>query len=381
MSESNTLSPDLKIQASTIFGDVLKHTADNFPIARYRPQFKSITGFYKPGVLDTSPYGTWPTADGIGTKPELAERLYDQNRNPEVFGTLPFDLYAMIDGDAARSGMQLLGIVQEFQFNKVNLDVVNVLAQGCKKACEAGRFALLNGETAQLGKKVGGYGETRINMGAVGTCLVIPEKMITGESLKPGQPIVAFRESSIRSNGLTLAKQIMENVYLQSHEIVTEPIPWHLDFPELTKELLRPSLLYGKVINEAQGWGDQAKKIEITGAAHITEGGVPGKLKRLLEPWGLGAHLTHYEGIFPDPRGIQELLKLAATLPSGEQLISDRLACETWNRGIGFIAVTKTFRDANLLRVTANSMGYHTATIGIITNDPVIEWRGHTWEY
>ena len=425
------LPPDQKGQASLAFGDIIVQTRENFPDPRYRPQVFLDTPQYHVYGINPHPHSIWVTADGIGTKPELAERL-GESGDYSYFEGLAFDTFAMIESDEARWGRFLLGIIQIIDTNTATPEMITALARGCKRACDEGRFALLNGETAELGSRVSGYGRSRLNWNAVGVSLVVPDKLILGQDLSAGQPIVALRETSIRSNGLTKARQILEAAYLQNqgfvnkqsyllwglstlratfledelikaidegvnvhqqfneaidrfnkrfgHDIVEQTLlPWHQLFPEVTSEILRPSVLYGKLINEAQGWVDGEKQVQIIAAAHISGGGIPEKVRRMLEMKRLGAHI---DAIFPDPKGVESLLQIAQTLPNeGQHLIDDRTACQQWNRGIGFVVVTKTTADAYDLIDMAKKMGYEAAVAGKILKEPKIEFRGHTWAY
>lgn len=423
------LSPDQKGQASLTLGEVIVQTRENFPDPRYRPQVELETSYYHRYGINPHPYRVWITADGIGTKPELAERLYYVDENPKHFEGLAYDIMAMIEGDVARFGGLLLGVAEIVDTNVSNPRVIAALARGAKAACDEGKFALLNGENAELGYRSSGYGETHVNWNAVGVYMVVPEKQILGTEIQPGQPIVALREKSIRSNGLTKARSILESAYLQktglgskegyflsrlsnfleyfihldTHGINPENqilqidtsrffnsiighgfseqilIPWHNSFPELTKELLKPSKMFIPLISTAQGWIDGEKLVDITGAAHISGGGIPEKVHRMLESTGLGAHI---DSVFPDPEAVIQLLEVARTLPQeGINLIDDRSACQQWNRGIGFAVVTRTVGDAKRLISLADELGYEAAMAGEILNEPKIDFRGHTWTY
>lgn len=439
----NELSPDQKGQASLTLGEVIQKTRQNFPDGRYHPSVYLDTPQYHIYGIDSTPYRIWVTADGIGTKPELAERLSEVNSrmsgepNYNRFGNLAYDTFAMIDGDEARFGRQLLGIANIIDMNEADPKVIFWLAVGARDACNVGRFALLNGETAELGYRSSGYGRTRVNWNAVGVSLIVPDKLILGQDLEVGQPLVAFREKSIRSNGLTRARAILEAAYIHEHgydskedyflsrlsrhvsevlnvdeenplnkeatenlaDSVASPdfvdfldktmghgfleqvlLPWHELDDMILYDLLEPSTLYGKVINEAQGWVDGKKQINITAAAHITGGGIPEKVKRMVEPQKLGAYI---EPVFPDPKAIRRLLEIADTLPewTRDELINDQVACQQWNRGIGFVVATKTEGDANKLVQIAEGLGYEAAVAGKITDKPQIEFRGHTWTY
>lgn len=438
----NELSPDQKGQASLTLGEVIQTTRQNFPDSRYHPNIYLDTPQYHIYGIDPSPYQIWVTADGIGTKPELAERWSMINSlggtpNYRCFGNLAFDTFAMIDGDEARFGRQLLGIANILDMNEVDPQAIFWLAVGAKNACDTGRFALLNGETAELGYRSSGYGKIRVNWNAVGVSLIVPDKLILGQELEAGQPLVVFREKSIRSNGLTRARAILEAAFIHKrgyqskenfflrhlyHHVnevlntdeenplnkeatrgladsVASPdflrfldqtmghpfleqvlLPWHELDERILDDLLEPSTLYGKVINEAQGWVGGKKQVNITAAAHITGGGIPEKVKRMVEPQKLGAYL---EPVFPDPKAIKRLFEIADTLPkwARNKLINDRIACQQWNRGIGFVVATKTKGDANKLVQIAEELGYEAAVAGRITDKPQIKFRGHTWAY
>lgn len=413
-----TLTNDEKSIASFEMGSVIRQTAGNFPDERFRPHLISDTGHYTIAGIDPSPYSIWVTADGVGTKPQLAEGLYAGNGDPGVFETLAFDTLAMIDGDEARFGRFMVGAVEILDLNSAkNVDAVRSLARALKNACDSGHFALLNGETAELGYRTSGYGETRLNWNAVGISLVVPRKLILGEKLAPGQPVVALREQSIRSNGITKAREILETAYLlsrgfqskeellgawfrdhgfkgNSSELLGELtrlsghdfpeqvlLPWPQAYPEIAKQILMPSRLYGPVIYEAQGGVDGPRVVDMVAAAHITGGGIPEKAKRMIEASGFGIHI---DPVFPDPESVQSLLSLADTFPPEirEKLeIDDASACRQWNRGIGFLVVAKDMSEARKLVDVADRSGYEAAVAGEIVEEPKITFRGHTWTY
>jgi len=415
------LTPDQKGSASRILGEAIVRTRNNFPDPRFWPEVFLDTPEYHLYGLKTHGHSFWATADGIGTKPELAERLYTLTKDPAYFQSLAFDTYAMIDGDEARFGRFLLGIVQIIDTSKANLDMILALEEGSEQACNEGQFALLNGETAELGYRVGGYGDTRLNWNAVGISLVNKRKLILGKKLKPNQPIVAIRERSIRSNGLTAAKKILEVNYLRargrttktgyfthlwttfleeelikgfdsrksiSEDTVTKAsikfdqavgvktfeqlqVPWHEQYPDITKELLRPSKLFGPLSYRLQGGVDGKREVELISAAHISGGGIPEKVRRMVQIKGLGAHI---EPVFPDPEGIRMLMEMPNS-------VNDLEACQIWNRGIGFVMVARNLGDADRAVQIARELGYEAAIAGEILAEPKIEFREHTWTY
>ena len=415
---TSPLSPDLKGQASTIMRDVVRRTRNNFPEARFRPiTFRETTNYTDLGI-DPSPYKFGGTADGTGTKPELAERLYNETQDPSYFEGLAFDTFATTDGDVARNGQFLVAILEVLDTNSAaDQKVIAALAKGAEEACNKGRFALLNGETAELGYRTSGYGDTRINWNAVGISIVNEEKLILGENLQPGQIVVTFRELSLRSNGYSYACAILEAAHLQQvgfgskeeaiaqflrqrgmqgndQEIMEDIkrlfghdaqeqvlIPWHQSFPEVTKQLLMPSYLYGPIIYDAQGGVEGERKVDMIAAAHISGGGVPEKGKRMVEPNGLGLAV---DAIFPDPKGVSSLLEIAERLPEEMRArikINDKTACEQWNRGIGFMVIVPNGEEAKKLIDIAGNHDCDAGIAGEVIDQPEIQFKGHTWSY
>jgi len=417
----NELFHDEKAQASITLGDVIRQTARNYPDSRFHPKIVAQTTHYTFAGIDPAPFSFWATADGVGTKPELAERLYTESLKnipaPEVFEGLAFDTLSMIDGDEARFGRYMVGAAEILDMNTADPEVISALARGLKAACDEGQFALLNGETAELGYRTSGYGNTRVNWNAVGISVFHPEKLLLGEKLREGQPIVAFREKSIRSNGLSLARRILETSFLSQngfrskedyllqkldeqgikidgsdigqvlndifgHDAMEQVLlPWHQIYPKITQELLMSSRLYGPIMYEAQGKIDEPRVIDLTAAGHISGGGVPEKARRMVERHGFGVAM---EPIFPDPTSVSDLLDLASELPEEvqEQLgVTERKASETWNRGIGFVMVTENMAQAENLVQLAQQKNYEAAVAGEVIAQPEIHWRGQVWNY
>lgn len=415
---STELSPDQKGQASLVLHDVVKGSFENFPDKRFQPQVIRETSYYTIAQIKPEPYGFWPTGDGIGTKPEFAERLFTSNGDPANFESLAHDVFAMVAGDEDRWGRFMVGVVEVIDLNSADdKSVISSLAKGMQAASKEGQFAILNGETAELGYRTSGYGNTRINWNAVGLSIVNPDKLILGDDLKPGQPVVAFREKSIRSNGLTRARAILEQRYLlqetpftSKSEYVAEYLrsrgmkgtdgeiiqqitnlfghdaldqvllPWHIIDPETTRLVKEPSKLYGAVIYDAQGGVDGKKKVNMIAAAHISGGGVPEKGKRMVESKGLGLSI---DSVFPDPGAVSKLMEidLVNSARTGKRLVDDKGACEQWNRAIGFLTVLPNLSEANEYIAIAASHNVEAAVVGKTIDKREIQFRGYTWIY
>ncbi len=230
--------------------------------------------------------------DGVGTKMELAERINDHS-------TIAFDLFAMVCDDAVVRGAEPVLIGSILDTNSLGKDgetyieQVKQLAKGYIEAAKAANVAIINGEVAELGDRIKGFGDFNYTWGGAVVWFANKDNLFTGREIKQGDAIVAFKEKGFRSNGLSLVRKVFQRVYGDN---------WHtkeLNGISLGKLALIPSKIYSKTIVDAHGGIDNEKRVEIHGVAHITGGGIPGKLGRILKASNLGAELNN---LFEPPK-------------------------------------------------------------------------------
>lgn len=260
--------------------------------------------------------------DGVGTKMEIAERMND-------YRTIAYDLFAMVCDDAIVRGAEpvLIGSILDTNSlkgkNGPYIQQVRQLAEGYVKAAREANVAVVNGECAELGSRVGGYGEFNSNWGASVVWFANKDRMFTGMEIKEGDDLVALRERGFRSNGLSLVRKILTDKFGNE---------WHMkEFMGSTygSAVLTPSRIYTKSVVDMFGGFNGVAKTEVHGVAHITGGGIPEKLGRMLRPSGLSAHLN---SLIAPPLIMEQVRRL------GDVSYFD--AYKTWNMGNGLIIAT-----------------------------------------
>jgi len=249
--------------------------------------------------------------DGVGTKVEIAERINKHD-------TIAHDLFAMVCDDAVIRGGEPVLLGSILDVNKVDVSIIKQLAKGYVEAAKAANVAVINGEIAELGNRIGGFGDSNYNWGAGLIWFAKKDRMFTGFEIKEGDSIVTLKEEGFRSNGLSLVRKILVDSFGEN---------WHED-RQLAESILHPSKIYSSAIVEMFGGVENEPKAEIHGVAHITGGGVPGKLARILKPSGLGAKL---DNLF-EPCKAMQLLMEKGNVPKEE-------AYKTWNMGNGMLVV------------------------------------------
>ena len=289
--------------------------------------------------------------DGVGTKMELGERIGKHN-------TIAYDLFAMVCDDAIVRGAEpvLIGSILDVNSlgkeSKSHIDFVKQLAEGYIGAAKAANVAVVNGEVAELGARVQGYGEFNYNWGAGIAWFAKKDRLFTGKEIKKGDYIVALLERGFRSNGLSLVRRIMKNNYGDN---------WHegeYGGKNLAELALTPSTIYTKAVVDMFGGFEGEPKARIHGVAHITGGGIPGKLGRILRPSGLGA-------IIDDPFEPSYFMRYVQELGN----VPDREAYQTWNMGQGMLIITpepnEVIKIAAKHNIVSEEVGYITSNSGI----------------
>ncbi len=262
--------------------------------------------------------------DGIGTKSEIAERLGKHD-------TMAFDLVAMVADDAVVRGGEPALLGSTLEINKIDISVIKQLAKGYTQAANDAGIAIINGEIAEMGARVQGFGNCSYNWTASLVWFGTKKHMLTGKELSVGDTLVSFKEEGFRSNGLSLVRKIMKDSWTN----------------ETLLQALTPSKIYAKAVVEMFG--------HITGVAHITGGGIPGKVGRILRASGLGAR---FDNLFEPPKLMQECIE------RGKVPLEN--AYSTWNMGNGMVVAT---REPELVISVAKKYGIRAQVSGKIVKE------------
>ncbi|MBM3226292.1 MAG: hypothetical protein FJZ47_21215 [Candidatus Tectomicrobia bacterium] len=287
--------------------------------------------------------------DGIGTKIELAERL-------GIWNTLAFDLFAMVCDDAVVQGAEpvLIGSVLDVRTlgsaTTPHLDVIAQLAEGYVAAATAGRVAVLNGELAECGPRIQGYGPFNCTWSAGVVWFARRSRLLSGAAVRPGEAIIGLAETGCRSNGYSLLRHILQRQHGDA---------WHtVPYGQTTLGMLalQPSCLYTAAVVDMLGGVEGEPQVPLHGVIHVTGGGIPGKLGRLLRRVNLGADIM--EPLPPGPL----CLYLQEHGP-----VSDAEAYRVWNMGQGMLLITPQPEAAIAL---ASQHGLTAQVVGTVSAQP-----------
>lgn len=295
--------------------------------------------------------------DGIGTKPEISERLN------EHFGSAS-DLFAMVGDDVVCRGGEIISIDTVLDVRELNEDselIINgmrQLAEGMVFAAEKSGAVVTTGEIAELGRRIGGYGDFNYNWCGVAFYAVHKDRMFTGRELEAGHTLVGLAESGFRSNGITDVRNAMLENYGENWHQQIEPALGNI---MLGKLMQTPSTIYAGLMKDLIGGFDidNEPKANITAVAHITGGGQPSKLGRMLKRSpGLG--ITIDNPIDP-PAAMLHLQKLRG--------FSDEKTYGKWHMGPGMVVATT---EPEKVISEANKQGKDAKIIGQVTDEPGI---------
>jgi len=280
--------------------------------------------------------------DGIGTKVGLAEQF-------NIYGELAFDLFAMVCDDAAAMGAEPILVGSILDVDKIAVGrlegFTTDLGNGYVEAAIEANVSIINGEIAELGNRINGQSPfLNLNWGA--SCIWFAKKsnLIDRTRIVEGDYLVGLEEPGFRSNGYSLVRKIVED---------------NIDrFKYVKYSLTLPSLIYTRAIVEMTGGYKLDPKVEIHGIAHITGGGLYGKIKRMLKPCGLGAEIE-------DPFEPSLIMKQIQEFGK----VSDKEAYKTWNMGNGMVIATP---EPSKVISIAKRQGINAKIIGGVIKDNVI---------
>ncbi|MCU0640520.1 MAG: phosphoribosylformylglycinamidine cyclo-ligase [Candidatus Margulisbacteria bacterium] len=201
--------------------------------------------------------------DGVGTKLKLAFMLNKHH-------TVGIDLVAMNVDDVVAMGAKPLFFLDYVALHKVDPNLVEKLVKGMVEGCKQAGVELVGGETAELSDM---YQKGEYDLAGFAVGIVERSKVINGSKIREGDKIIGLASSGLHSNGYTLARKVIfDRAQIQPKD--------KLDgFDKaIGEELLTPTRIYAGLIL------DLIKKFNLKGISHITGGGIPENLGRIIPP-------------------------------------------------------------------------------------------------
>ena len=244
------------------------------------------------------------STDGVGTKVLVGLELgrYD------VLGR---DLVNLSVDDVLTMGARPLFFLDYVGVHAIDQDVIDGLVGGMAGACRENGCALLGGETAQLPDL---YAPGHLDLAGTVVGVVERDRVIDGSTVQPGDRVWGLPSTGPHTNGFSLARQIVSGLDLRSD-------PHGRLGAALGDALLAAHPSYFKPIEPIL---DALKAI-----AHITGGGIPGNLPRVL-PETVSVELDWGAWHVPPIFGF---LQDVGQVPFDEML-------RVFNMGLGMIFVT-----------------------------------------
>ena len=242
--------------------------------------------------------------DGVGTKLKLAFEL----DNHETIG---IDLVAMCVNDILVQGAEPLFFLDYLACGKLFPQKVEAVVKGISEGCLQSGCALLGGETAEM---PGMYKTAEYDLAGFAVGAVEREKLIDGSKIEAGNVLLGLASSGVHSNGFSLVHRILA----ENSQSLNSNLPGTAE--TIGEALLTPTRIYVKSILKL------LEVVDVRGMSHITGGGLPGNVPRML-PENAVAEID--KSAWPD-LPIFSFLRKESGLPDEELF-------PVFNMGIGFV--------------------------------------------
>ena len=305
--------------------DGLKERIKGFAASTHGPEVLDSSGSFA-GLYQLSGYREpvlVASTDGVGTKIKIAAQLGH-------FESVGQDLVTLNVNDIITRGAKPLFFLDYIAFSKLDTQRLDDLMRGIAWGCREVGCALISGETAQMPQV---YSGDEMDLAGFVVGAVERDQLLESKNIEAGDVLVGVPSSGLHTNGFSLVRQVFNTD--------GEPNVLYRHFDQLNhqlgEELLVPHRSYYPMLAPVLGL--------INGLAHITGGGLPGKLPAIL-PDGLAAEIN--SGSWP----VLPIFKIIQK----EGGISDDEMHRVFNMGLGMVAVCPEDNVANVLEHLPDAM-------------------------
>jgi len=318
---------------------------------------QSIRKSFGPRVLaDVGAFGGLYRADGLGEKPVLVATADGVGTKIRIaasigkFDTVGRCLVQHCINDALVQGAEPLFFLDYIGVGKLHPQMVAEAIRGVAEACADNGLALLGGETAEM---PGVYPEGEFDL--VGTLVGVVERehLLDGSRVQAGDVLIGLPSDGLHTNGYSLARRIVEErMQIADYR---EPFPGadgascaevllqnHRSYLEASRPLLRDPDLHAM--------------------AHITGGGVPDNLPRVLG--GCGAEVDR--AAVPKQNVFEQLVAAGG--------VERNEAWRAFNMGVGYVFVVNA-AAAERIFADLDERGERPFLLGTVLEESGVCWK------
>ncbi len=273
------------------------------------------------------------STDGLGTKGVVAQLAgrYD---------TIGEDLVNHCVNDILVHGARPVGFLDCFSTGKLDADVLAGVVEGAARGCRAHDMPLLGGETAQLPDL---YDPGDFDLSGTIVGIVSEREALHGDRVRAGDVLIGYAASGFHTNGYTLLRRV---IFDEMALTINDPFP-------RTGHAVADVLL---AVHRSYFPAIWPVRTVVHALAHITGGGVPGNLNRVL-PAGVDAVVKG--DAWPMPVACEVIMKAGR--------ISLEEMRHVFNLGVGMIAVVDP-GDAPTVIAASRAAGIEAWPIGDIVH-------------
>ncbi len=264
-----------------------------------------LTGMKEPVIVSST--------DGVGTKLKLAITA-------NIHDTVGIDLVAMSVNDLICTGAKPLFFLDYIACHTLVPNDIANLVKGIADGCKQAGCALIGGETAELGDM---YQPKEYDLAGFAVGIVDKSRIIDGSRIQNGDWVLGIESSGIHSNGYSLARKVLDMATVN-------------DKNKILLDMLTPTRIYVADI------ASLVSTHPIHGIAHITGGGFPEKLGRII-PSHLTAHIDSTAWTIP---AIFKWIQIQGNITLAEMF-------HTFNMGMGMAIVVSPNVAKAILRANA----------------------------
>jgi phosphoribosylformylglycinamidine cyclo-ligase len=313
----------------------------------YRPEvIGDIGGF---GGLFAVPKGfrqpvLVASTDGVGTKLAVAQAT-------GRYTTVGIDLVAMCVDDLVCQGAEPLFFLDYQALGRLDPGLVGQLMEGIAEGCRQAGCAIIGGELAEHPGTMD-PGDFDLVGFAVG--IVERDRILTGDLVAPGDVLLGLPSPGLRSNGYSLARHAL----LESAGRSLSGPAWEGASTSLADELLLPSVIYAPAVVAL------LHNVDVHAVAHITGGGLPGNLPRVLPA---GCHPVVVRGSWIVPPIFGEVQRAGR--------VSDDEMARVFNLGLGMVIAVAPDSVASAIEAVG-PLGHAAVVVGTVAEGAgPLEWR------